>query len=108
MVEKTTSEYKKKWVTERAIFYPEDVHKHKFTSEMAGEAIRWIKKHGYHYWGGDSGVGIRLEKNSYTIIHVQVNDITDYPNEPIYIFIDCICYAAMLLYRRLKRDGVIG
>lgn len=94
-----------------AELFPADIDEYSFTRENMLEAERWIKKQGYHLrytniWNHEDTqkpyAAIRLEKNAYTIINVY----TDCPEHGCVK--DVICYAAMLLYQRLKRDKVIA
>ncbi len=92
------------------VLYREDIAEYMFTKKHYNQAQEWIKSQGYHLWKGNSGVGIRLEKTQCTIISVVVHGGVHYCRDDIelYPIIDTTCYAAMLLYQRLKRDNVIA
>lgn len=91
----------------------DDTNKYFFKKKDAAFAKRWIEKQGFHLylWGQKDGVTIRLNKSiSRPIITVHAHKIikqyidedqVDYP------LVDCTCYAAMLLYKRLKENGAI-
>ena len=81
-----------------------DIAKLLFTKRQYKEAKQWIKKWGYHLWEVERGAGIRLEPHGYTIISVSADNDYYTMTTPL---VDAVCYAAILLYRRLKRDNVI-
>ncbi len=83
--------------------------RHLYTGEKAEEAKRWIKLRGYYLQNDGGYTKINLEKDGYTIIRVTINNREDYHGIYAHLFPTfCICYAAVLLYRRLKRNGAIA
>ncbi len=77
----------------------------RFTVQKAEEAKRWIKRQGYHLQNDGGYTKINLEKDEFTIIRVTINNHNDYRSKYAYLFPTfCICYAAVLLYRRLNRN----
>lgn len=104
MVQITTHEHNNKLVFEHIVLTSNDIWPYPLVEKRVHDARKWIRKQGYHLRHSGGYAAIRLEKNSYTIIEVKtdvgrfiIGKLTN----------DCICYATMLLYRRLKRDGVI-
>ena len=106
MVDITTNEYEKKWITEHIVLDNADIWPNLLAETRVYEAQRFIRKQGYHLRTYPGYAGIRLEVNRYTIIEVETSELDIFHKEVCTA--DCICYAAMLLYRRLKRDGVIA
>ncbi len=107
MVDVKIYEGERKWETVHAVLDSADIIKFGFTLQQTEEARAWIRKRGYHLWTYGGYAAIRLEKNSYTIIGVRHScDLLSREDGKVFLG-DCICYAAVLLYRRLKRDGVI-
>ena len=76
-----------------------DVVYFEFNYLMARQARKWIEGQGYHIKIYGNCVRISLERFAFTIINVY----SDYGCPPI----DNLCYAAVLLYQRLKRNGAI-
>ena len=105
MVDITTNEYQRKWTTERIVLTTNDIWPDPLAEARVDEARKWIRRQGYHLRTHEGYAAIRLEKNSYTISEASTDIGKFLPNQ---LTPDCICYAAMLLYRRLKRDNVIA
>lgn len=104
-VEKSKSE--RKWETARGFLEEKDIIEDWIIAlGKAASARTWIARQGYHLREDSGYAAIRLEKNSYTIIDVvyqgwQFVAHREYTSE-------CVIYAAMLLYQRLKRDKVLA
>lgn len=104
MAEITTIEGERNWTIEHIVLTGYNIWPFPLAETRVYEAKKWIRQQGYHLRHHAGYAAIRLEKNSYTIIEVQTEH-SHFMNE--LCTSDCICYAAMLLYRRLKRDGVV-
>lgn len=105
MVDIKIGESQRPWRTSRIVLTPKDIWSYPLAETRVHEARKWIRKQGYHLRTSGGYAAIRLEKNSYTIIEVKT-DVGRFMEGKL--ISDCICYAAMLLYQRLKRDKVIA
>ncbi len=104
MVEIRTSIGQRRWETTHARLSLRDMLHGHLAETSVYEARKWIRAQGYHLRTQAGYAAIRLEKNSYTIIEVST-DVVEWQGGNCTS--DCVCYAAILLYRRLKREGVL-
>ncbi len=76
---------------------------HTFTSQMADAARKWIEKRGYLIRETWDCTRIHKYGLPHEIVEARVAAEIEFNSGYA-----CLCYAAMLLYRRLKRDKVIA